>query len=366
MNILSLAQWDWAGCGFFLSEAINACTEHHSRAVKIEESRFDFPFDIFRPRKQQLGVLIKWAHTIHIHDAFKQPRYKQPVVVTFHGTRYRRAPEAYHKMLAKKSWYGTVATPDLTRFGLPLMPDCRPDLREYHDPPDEFTVVHTPSKRDVKGTERVIEACRRTGVRLTLIEGKPYRECLEIKGRAHVLVDQLELGYGCSAIEAWAMGLPVIADALEEGEQAILDTFEYLPYVKAGFGLESILDRMQIDPGYRQDWADTGRQHYQEWHSYEAAAAKAVHHYETAIGLRRKRASRRSAPIRRGQIKSGELVLVRYLGDSMGIQSWHGPETGYRYKFGIKRPEGYINARDLSFFKGIRDEAEHPLFEVAG
>ena len=42
------------------------------------------------------------------------------------------------------------------------------------------------------------------------------------KGRADVFVDQMILGYGCNAIEAWGMGIPVIAGVDPEKAPSII------------------------------------------------------------------------------------------------------------------------------------------------
>ena len=47
------------------------------------------------------------------------------------------------------------------------------------------------------------------------------------KGRADLFVDQVLLGYGCNAIEAWGMGIPVIAGVDPEKAKAIVK--QYIP-----------------------------------------------------------------------------------------------------------------------------------------
>lgn len=368
IKIFSVAKWDYAACGYFLSEAINATTEHHSRAVRMHESLFGFPFDALNLADRRLRALWDWADIIHIHDAsgieniMTWPR--KPTVLTLHGTRYRRGYEGFHRMIKTRGWLGTVATPDLTQFGLDYLPDCRPDLSEYYDPPDQFTVVHAPSKRHVKGTDRVIAACEQLGVDLVLIENTPYQKCLELKGRADVLVDQFELGYGCNAIEAWAMGMPVIADALPAEERAIKNQFDYLPYARAGNDLADALDRMKQDEDWRQDMADLGRGHYLKWHAPKPVAKRALELYRQAARVKPKEAPPPRPNRMQTRLKRGKLVLTRYLGASAGKQSWFGSETNHRYIFSSTHREGYVYEQDLDTLLEQSDERQRPLFEV--
>jgi glycosyltransferase involved in cell wall biosynthesis len=95
-------------------------------------------------------------------------------------------------------------------------------------PPSEHErpiVVHAPSNRRRKGTEHVIEACRQLGLELDLVEGLRHDEARRRYERADIVVDQLNAGwYGVFAIEAMALGKPVLTflldEAVERTEQA--------------------------------------------------------------------------------------------------------------------------------------------------
>ena len=76
--------------------------------------------------------------------------------------------------------------------------------------------LHCPSNRSLKGTEHIIQAAEELqseGYELSLIilEKMPHECVLEAMKRADVVIDQLLIGwYGMVAIEAWALGKPVI------------------------------------------------------------------------------------------------------------------------------------------------------------
>ena len=79
-----------------------------------------------------------------------------------------------------------------------------------------------PTDRDVKGTAHVIaavEALRQEGasIRLDLIEHVTHGEALGRLAAADLVVDQLVLGwYGAVAVEAMALGRPVLAYIRED------------------------------------------------------------------------------------------------------------------------------------------------------
>ena len=104
------------------------------------------------------------------------------------------------------------------------------DLREYdpHPPADRERpiVVHAPSSRRRKGTEHVIAACERLGVELEIVEGLDHREAFERFRNADIVVDQLNAGlYGVLAIEAMALGKPVVAFLHDEAVRRTEEAF---------------------------------------------------------------------------------------------------------------------------------------------
>jgi glycosyltransferase involved in cell wall biosynthesis len=99
------------------------------------------------------------------------------------------------------------------------------DLRDYAPLPSEDrsrpVVLHAPSSRQRKGTEHVIAACNGLHVDLDIVEGLRHDEARRHYERADVVVDQLNAGwYGIFALEAMALGKPVLGYLREEAVQA--------------------------------------------------------------------------------------------------------------------------------------------------
>ena len=99
------------------------------------------------------------------------------------------------------------------------------DLREYEPVPAEDRprpiVLHAPSSRTRKGTDHVVAACEGLDVELDVVEGLRHDEARRHYARADLVVDQLNAGwYGILAIEAMALGKPVLSYLRPEAVQA--------------------------------------------------------------------------------------------------------------------------------------------------
>jgi glycosyltransferase involved in cell wall biosynthesis len=78
-------------------------------------------------------------------------------------------------------------------------------------------VVHAPTGRKRKGTDHIVAACEMLPVDLRIVEGVRHDEALELYRQADIVVDQLNAGwYGVFAIEAMALGKPVVTFLHEE------------------------------------------------------------------------------------------------------------------------------------------------------
>jgi glycosyltransferase involved in cell wall biosynthesis len=105
-------------------------------------------------------------------------------------------------------------------------------------PPSERSrpvVLHAPSSRARKGTEFVVAACEQLDCELEIVEGLDHREAFERYRRADVIVDQLNAGwYGVFAIEAMALGKPVVTFLHEEAVRRTEEAFAIqMPIVSA-------------------------------------------------------------------------------------------------------------------------------------
>ena len=376
LNILSLATWDHAGCGYFLSEAINQTTCHHSRAVVWEDWGLSFPHDIFNPSLDKFRDLWKWADVVHIHDAVGLRHWQskqlkdvwdklppeelmiaslppKPTVITYHGARYRKDPKKHNKEAERNGWLTTCSTLDLATYGPRWLPDCRPNLSKYvNRPPGRFIVCQAPVRRRSKGTETVIEATQ--NLDFDLIENMPWQECVERKGHASVYIDQFRWGYGCNSIEAWSMGMPSIANL---GVQSVLDLLRqrigYLPFVRCPAEPQAIrqtVERLRDDSAFYREAVERGQDCYHRFHSPEAAARQALAYYHEAL-------------LRGPAVIDRKVAAIKYI-NGQGDTSWTGRETGKRYVFRSAQV-CYVCAADVPGFLAVYRDHK-PQFEVVG
>ena len=159
------------------------------------------------------------------------------------------------------------------------------------EPGDVLRVAHAPSKRKVKGTDAVlaaVDALQRRGapVELDLIEGVPNREARKRYAAADVVVDQLRIGwYGMFAIEAMALGTPVVVHLDERGAAETEEAFGLeLPLVRADERtLESTLGDLVERRPELPALGRRSREYVERIHAHTAVARRVLEIYERVI-----------------------------------------------------------------------------------
>ena len=235
----------------------------------------------------------------------------KPMVIHHHGTMYRTRPD-YH--LASQRQYkatSVVSTVDLWAIApdksiwLPQAyePEELQDYRNrFYDPKDGvLRIAHAPTNRVIKSTKAVEKAVQRlkwlgAKIQLDVIEKVSNVQCLQRKAQADLYIDQFLLGYGCNAIEAWGMGIPVIAGVQPEKcvpliRQSIpqdttdrmLEQWGSFPFpLTTEETLMTEIARM-LDPVYRRQWSDTGTAHFHRHHAAEVVVHRLRAIYQDTI-----------------------------------------------------------------------------------
>jgi hypothetical protein len=254
-----------------------------------------------------------WADVVHLNssaaylDKYKSRVVPRPLVVQYHGTKFRRVFKPH--LRTAKIWNALqiASTIDLCAVAPQLVtwapaPYEREELAQYASPEDDgvMKIAHAPTDRKTKGTEFLIHAVKkmkREGKRVSLdiIERVDNEACMRRKGRADVYVDQLYLGYGCNAIEAWGMGIPVIAgldpvarrrigqEAPRNTRKLMISTWDKLPFrdVTERTLYEALNDMLDSDE--RAFWALRGRTHFERFHEGSAVVARVRPIYQAAL-----------------------------------------------------------------------------------
>lgn len=89
------------------------------------------------------------------------------------------------------------------------------------EPEETIRIGHSPTNRLAKGTDIILDCLEELSenypIEIVLIENLPYQQAIELKSSCDIFIDQIgELGYGISALEAIAMGIPTMVQLLPD------------------------------------------------------------------------------------------------------------------------------------------------------
>lgn len=146
---------------------------------------------------------------------------QKKVILHYHGTDIRwKKPALFHRFAREI----IVSTPDLLEFAperakwLPNPFESKCEAPEYkkHNP---IKIIHAPTRRDVKGTQRVTDAIhelKRKGYNIDfkLMENETHDEVMRELKDSDIVIDWINEKYGIYGVfslESMAMAKPVIA-----------------------------------------------------------------------------------------------------------------------------------------------------------
>ncbi len=255
----------------------------------------NYPVDVPWSQKR-LEELYDAADVVHLHNTLHAHRWYdngqgKPTVLMHHGL-HNGSDRSYPMVVREAEDMGAIsvcstldlAIHDWRVLWLPPPVDIkrmRNIRRQHYRTRRRLRVGHAPTNREIKGTAAFEAAMKqleeRLPVEMVLIEHQPWVNCLNVKATVDVFFDQPILGYGVNAIEAWAMGIPVIAGVenpiVREG---MLDKWDVLPfYETTEETLYDALSAMVQDADLRAEYSKLGTQHVERWHS-EAVTVKAL------------------------------------------------------------------------------------------
>jgi tetratricopeptide (TPR) repeat protein len=285
-NVLYLARRDHANVGYRMMQAVNAQDGWQARSVTQSADYFRYPKDIFMPTREEIDELCRWADVIHIFDSWPRnvARYGKPVFVTYNGKYYKDNREFLKREDAKNNIMQLCTTIDLTRYGAKWIPVPMDGMMKANPIGGSFLVVQAPTRRDVKGTEYVEALRALDGVDVDIIEDVPNAECLERKSRGHVCVDQFILGFGVNALEAWKLGMPVIADAKPEIIRLMTGEIGYIPFVRCEpENLRETVIKLKSDTEFYSGAQQRGIQYVNDFHHPGRVAATLTDLYKRTL-----------------------------------------------------------------------------------
>ncbi len=251
----------------------------------------DYPGDLDYDKDTAIRLWTE-ADAVYSHHGFRSIRWamrklrlpQKRFLIHFHGAstfdpheRLRAAKELKHWKDAR----GVVSTLDLAMHsGLPWLPapynvDWLQSMARVRRPDAPIRIAHAPTNRALKSTAEFLSAgirLREEGypIEIDVIENVTWAECIRRKAQADIYFDQLVLGYGCNALEAWGMDIPVIAGADDEILAYMLDHIGYLPFKQAEPTADSIYNAIRdlLSTERREHYARIGMNYLRSWHDY--------------------------------------------------------------------------------------------------
>jgi hypothetical protein len=262
-----------------------------------------------RENQAEIRALVDEADIIHLNNSYMAVmrfHVRKPMLLHHHGSLFRNNPQhmldtaKHHRMLQ------AVSTIDLTRpapkllHWLPTAYDIdalaafarkREVLKHRIRPDGRIRIVSAPTNRELKSTEQLIVAVKHLQaeglpIDLELIEGRTNLEVLTAKATADIVFDQTMFGYGCNAVEAWGMGVPVIAGA----DPWTLDAMRK-EWGRGGLPFYSATDATIIDAirdlatskDLRDEFGARGLAHVRKYHDEKPALERLAELYGMAI-----------------------------------------------------------------------------------
>ncbi len=251
-------------------------------------------------RRKLAAKLAAEADVLHLFNGLQgwadfDGRRGTPVLLHHHGTSFRNDHAKIAQGARAIGARQVASTLDLTLLEPDV--DWLPAIysidelaaihAEHYQPTERIRIAHAPTNRAVKGTNAVIAAVEQLGERVDfdLIERVPWAECLKRLALADIVVDQLHLGFGSLAVEAWGMGIPVIAGIAPANEATrveMLRRWGALPFVDASpETLPKVLGRLVRSANARSEAAARGNAHALRYHDERVIVPQLIELYQS-------------------------------------------------------------------------------------
>lgn len=279
------------------------------RSVTAGRNYMDYDEDVFwSTNADDIARLYEKADVVHVrntfdaHHRFEKKRYgrkRKPVVIHHHGSMFRTDHRYLMALARKLRAVSLVSTIDLLKYApnelewLPIPHDLEAlaDVRKAAKrDPNKIVIHHSPTNRKIKDTylfERVGDALmdKYPDVECRVVERVPWRENIALKAEADIVYDQLQLGWGNNALEAWAMGIPVVGGIQDPVARSLMHERlgPQLPFAEADpETLFDVLERLITDPNARAAAGARGLAYVRQWHDQEKVVPRLAQAYERA------------------------------------------------------------------------------------
>jgi hypothetical protein len=284
---------------------------------------FEFPNDIvWTPTNEpMIKELMRKADVVHLNNSFRAvARFglRKPMLLHHHGSMFRGSPESMMALAKAHRMAQAVSTvdllkpaPDVLRW-LPSAYDIdelqRIGRANRREPDGHVRIVHAPTNRDLKHTDLLAKILgvtlppRQIGktigpagitlmasttmpnVDLVLVEGMSNALTLVEKAKADIVYEQVMFGYGCNGIEAWGLGVPVIAGGEPWTIHRMKEMWGFLPFAEATEKtLQRVIEDAVASADVRAEYAERGMAHVRKYHDEQPALQILLELYHEAL-----------------------------------------------------------------------------------
>lgn len=226
MKVTILSRRDWAGSGYDIMNVVRVHSEGYTDIEAITELEgqgseyFFIPTgaSLSRLGKEVIQARVDVSDIIHIKGDWEVENNDwcgidisgKKLIYTVSGSEFRENKRKF------KADYLSALTPDLCIDGIEWTPHAYSlfsMLWKKGKRNDKFRIVHSPTNREIKGSDVIAEAIKLLGrkdVEYIDAGNLSYADSINLKSTASLYIDQINIGsYGKSAVEAMSMGVPV-------------------------------------------------------------------------------------------------------------------------------------------------------------
>ena len=293
LKVLQLTHYDPGCAAYRYHSAANTVPGVVSAFARIGHSnpacdlrQYDVDAD-----RAKVEILLATADVVHCHmdytvllNELGGLPFGKRAAITYHGSlEHRRPAITYPEMDARMGATVFGARPYHRRFDAHWLPIPMPvadyaALSKPHTRGDVLRVCHSPTRREIKGTDvflGVVADLQAQGLAIepVLLEGLSHGEALRVKATCDVTFDSFWLGMQGSGLEAAAMGQPVVAGTQDadydrvglECPWTVADDAEALRFALWKLGTDAAF--------YAQEATRVG-QYVRQYHDYPVVGAR--------------------------------------------------------------------------------------------
>lgn len=155
---------------------------------------------------------------------------------------------------------------------------------------DKIKIIHSPTSRELKGSDYILDALERlekrySNIEVQIIENIPNEEALALYQEAHLVIDQVLIGwYGGFAVEVMKMGKPLAVYIREEDLRFI--PFDMAAELKDAviqitpFNIEDVLSQYIENTQLLYSKSMKGFDYVEKWHNPRHVAEEVKKVYE--------------------------------------------------------------------------------------